>query len=269
MPYIRTKGPTYGCCNICGLQSKLTEDHVPPKGTIRFPRMTLYDIGEILHVKAEKSRKGRNFQQGVKFRSICKACNGDYLGGLYDPELIRFANSISRYLHSLVAVPESSRFSAEPGKILRAVLGHILAIGVERFPRGEMGDFMAELVLNPDMEIPDNLAVYYWVYPFWDQVAIRNFSFLVRFGTSPLVGAVLKFFPLGFLVLWNPEPGLSTSLYKLNDFCIAAGNSVVDIPIRIAGVPPQRFPEAPSDTGITLHGADSYFAGRTTRKRYP
>lgn len=68
MPLIRTKGPKRGLCNICGEHGDLTEDHVPPKGTIKFPRMTLYGIGEVLNAQAEKDRRGRDFQQGVKFR---------------------------------------------------------------------------------------------------------------------------------------------------------------------------------------------------------
>jgi|SRR5690554_522526 len=265
MPLIRTKGPKRGLCNICGEHGDLTEDHVPPKGTIKFPRMTLYGIGEVLNAQAEKDRRGRDFQQGVKFRSICATCNGDYLGGLYDLELKDFANNVGNYLHSLVARPDITRFPVAPGKIIRAVFGHILALGVERIPRGDMGDAMAELVLNPDQEIPDNLHVYYWIYPFWDQVSIRNFGFLVRFGTPPLISSVLKFFPLGFMVLWNPSPDFRTSLYRLNDYCIGAGNSRVDIPLRLTDLPPQRFPEAPGETGVTLHGNDSYFASRLRR----
>tara|TARA_Y100000589_G_C27186225_1_gene642784 strand:+ start:871 stop:1671 length:801 start_codon:yes stop_codon:yes gene_type:complete len=265
MPFIQTKGPKKGLCNICGTHGKLTEDHVPPKGTIKFPRMTLYGIGEVLNAKAEKDRKGRDFQQGVKFRSICSVCNNDYLGGLYDQELKNFANDVGSYLHSLVARPNSTTFPVVPGKIIRAVCGHILALGVERFPRGDMGDAMADLVLNPDKEIPDSLHFYYWVYPFWDQVAIRNFGFLVHTGTPPLVSSVLKFFPLAFMILWEPATDFRSSLVRLNDYCVGAGNNQVDIPFRLTNIPPQRFPEAPGDSGVTLHGSDSYFSSRLRR----
>ncbi len=265
MPFAQTKGPKRGICNICGKHGKLTEDHVPPKGTIKFPRMTLYDIAEVLNVKSEKKRRGRNFQQGVKFRSICAVCNGDYLGGLYDQELKIFANSVGDYLHSLVIRPNRTNFFVAPGKIIRAVCGHILALGIERVPRGDMGDAMADLVLSPEQEIPDCLHVYYWVYPFWDQVAIRNFCFLVRFGTPPLSCSVLKFFPLGFMAVWNPPSEIRTSLLKLNDYCIGTGSEQVNIPLNLSEIPPQRFPEAPGNTGMTLHGSDSYFASRLRR----
>ena len=215
--------------------------------------------------KAEKDRKGRDFQQGVKFRSICSVCNNDYLGGLYDQELKNFANDVGSYLHSLVARPNSTTFPVVPGKIIRAVCGHILALGVERFPRGDMGDAMADLVLNPDKEIPDSLHFYYWVYPFWDQVAIRNFGFLVHTGTPPLVSSVLKFFPLAFMILWEPATDFRSSLVRLNDYCVGAGNNQVDIPFRLTNIPPQRFPEAPGDSGVTLHGSDSYFSSRLRR----
>lgn len=265
MPFIQTKGLKRGLCNICGKHGKLTEDHVPPKGTLKFPRMVLYDIGEVLNTKAEKDRRGREFQRGVKFRSICAKCNGDYLGGLYDQELKEFSNNVGNYLHSLVARPAVTFFSVAPGKVIRAVCGHILAIGVERIPRGDMGDAMANLVLNPHQEIMDDLHVYYWVYPFLDQVAIRNFGFLDRFGTSPIISAVLKFFPLAFMVLWSPPSSFSPPAFRLNDYCVGSGNSQAEIPLSLSEIPPQRFPEAPSDTGMTLHGNDSYFASRLRR----
>lgn len=69
MPLLKTKGPKFGKCNICAEPAKLSEDHVPPKGVIRFPRMQLYNIASSLNAEAAAKQRGRQFQQGVKFRS--------------------------------------------------------------------------------------------------------------------------------------------------------------------------------------------------------
>ncbi|MGM0496207.1 MAG: hypothetical protein ACQERX_06050 [Bacillota bacterium] len=262
MPLLKTKGPKFGRCNICGEEHKLTTDHVPPKGTIKFPKMKLFNIIEALNAKPYQKNKGRDFQQGVKFRSLCKHCNGDLLGGYYDPELIKLANKISNYLSSFVTLPAKTTFSTSPGLIVRAVLGHILAIGVERFPRGEMGDAAAELVLDKDALLPEKLGVYYWIYPYWDQVSIRQFVFKVKLGTPSIVVSLIKFMPIAFMVTWNPDPNFNIPFYNLVDFAVGSGNNMAEIPVNFFNIPSQRYPEAPGDNGIALHGPESYYARR-------
>lgn len=263
MPLLRTMGPKVGKCNICGEIRKLTTDHVPPKGTIKFPKMKLYEITEALHANSGEKRKGRDFQQGVKFRSLCGYCNGDLLGGIYDPALIDLANNISRYLNGLFALPETTTFSASPGLVIRSVLGHVLALGVERFPRGEFGDAAAEIVLDKDAPLPEELGVYYWLYPYWDQVSIRHFSFLVKFGSPPLMVSLLKFMPLAFMVTWKPDPIFRFPFFNMTDFAVGSGNHLAEIPVNFTNLPPQRYPEAPGDHGVTLHGPESYYARRS------
>lgn len=261
MPLLKTKGPKFGKCNICAKQSKLGEDHVPPKGVIRFPKMQLHEMAASLNAEAAAKQKGRKFQQGVKFRSLCQRCNGEILGGIYDPPLIEFCNEISRYLASQMYLPSKTSFIAKPDRIVRAIFGHLLAIGVEQFPRGDLGDAMAKAVLDPSSEIPDSIGVYYWPYPFWDQVSIRGFGFLLKWGAPPLVASVIKFMPLAFMVMWKPGnrfniPHLDMMRYVGEPGCEA------EVPLDLSSVPPQRYPEAPGKEGATLHGEGSYFARR-------
>ena len=260
MPFPKTKGPPNGRCNICGEFGPLTEDHVPPKGTLRFPRMQLYRMADALSVKRSERGQPRNFQRGVKFRTTCKGCNRDVLGRLYDPELVRFSNEIASYLSSRFSLPSVASFQAKPGHIARAVLGHILAIGVERFPRGEMGDAAAEYVLDPSGAIPSKLGIYYWPYPFWDQVAVRGCGWVESFGAPPLVLSLLKFMPLAYMVTWDIPPSFHVPHRNLADLISGSRDKVTQIPVNFTEVPPQRYPEAPDDDGMVLHGQDSFFA---------
>lgn len=259
MPLLKTKGPKFGKCNICAEPAKLSEDHVPPKGVIRFPRMQLYNIASSLNAEAAAKQRGRQFQQGVKFRSLCRRCNGDLLGGKYDPHLINLCNDVSQYMASQVYLPSEARFATKPDRVIRAIFGHLLAIGVEQFPRGDLGDAMAEAVLNPDSSIPSGIGVYYWPYPFWDQVSIRGFGFLLKWGTPPLIASVIKFMPLAFMVMWKPDQRFVIPHLDMMQYVREPG-SEADIPLDLSVVPPQRYPEAPDEKGATLHGDGSYYA---------
>ena len=42
--YVDTRGPKIGHCNICDCYGRLTEDHVPPKGTLKVPQVDLLHI---------------------------------------------------------------------------------------------------------------------------------------------------------------------------------------------------------------------------------
>ncbi|RYY02146.1 MAG: hypothetical protein EOO53_14005 [Gammaproteobacteria bacterium] len=267
MPLPMTKGPTLGKCNICALTNqKLTSDHVPPKGTIKFPRMKLHSIIDFLEAKDGMPQKGREFQQGVKFRTICESCNSNIIGSQYDPALIKLCNDISDYLQSQIVRPTVMSFRAQPDLVARAIAGHILSIGVEHFPRGEMGDALAEFVLNPNSSPPNGLAIHYWLYPYWEQVSIRGAGLLVRFGTPPLVISLIKFTPIAFMITWDADPGFDFPYPNLVDHIPSTPREFADIPLDFRIVPPARYPEAPGGEGVVLHGTESYVATRTKPK---
>lgn len=193
MPYLQTKGPLIGTCNICGETKKLTEDHVPPKGVIKISNVTLSHLATY-----GQTKNSRNFQQGVKFRSLCERCISELLGSLYYPALVSLCNKVTSYLQANIALPSSTTFDCQPSLIIRSILGHILALGVLREPVGERYELAADLVLNPDMIIPNDLKVFYWLYPYQHQVSIRGCGLTPHLGkvNQPLFAAVLKFVPL-------------------------------------------------------------------------
>ena len=73
MQKVITRGPRVGRCNICGKLGNLTEDHVPPKGSITPEKVGVRSLVQTM--KAVDSRIGQLFQNGVKFRTLCSTCN--------------------------------------------------------------------------------------------------------------------------------------------------------------------------------------------------
>ena len=61
---ISTKGPTHGICNICGATGKLTEDHTPPKGSIKITQVELFPIlNHLNNINEKPIEKGRYLQK--------------------------------------------------------------------------------------------------------------------------------------------------------------------------------------------------------------
>lgn len=253
--YVDTRGPKEGYCNICDSFGKLTEDHVPPKGTLRFPQVDLLHIVELL--RAEKpvgKHKSRRMQSGVKFRSLCQRCNNELLGARYDPALIKFSNSVSLLLKGAVVVPEVALVEVTPGAVARSVLGHLLAVGIERRERTPLLQEAIDFFLDDTLPMPAGLDVHYWVYPYRRQIAIRDAGLLLTFKSDPLAFWCLKYFPLAFLLTWN-EKRRRIRLSSLKDYMLNAGMHSVRIPVPLREIVPQSWPEAPTDEGAVFYGA--------------
>ena len=254
--FVNTRGSVAGHCNICGTFGPLTEDHVPPKGTLKVPQVDLFHIIELLSVERPIGKKKyRHLQSGVNFRSLCVSCNSGLLGAKYDPALIHFANSVTLFLKSAIHLPQVAKVQIHPGLVARSVLGHLFAVGLERTERTPLLTSAAEFILDDTRPLPDGIELHYWVYPYRRQVALRDASMLTDFFKSPpIVFWCLKFFPLGFMVTWANEHPEKISLPSLRDYMINAGTHPADIPLYLDRIPDQLWPEAPGDDGALLYG---------------
>jgi hypothetical protein len=257
--FVDTRGPKNGHCNICDALGPLTEDHVPPKGVLKVPQADLFHIIELLSAERPVGKKKRrHMQSGVNFRSLCTRCNSALLGTKYDPAMIEFSNSVTSFLKSALVVPQIAKAEIVPGSVARSVLGHLFAVGIERRERSPLLREAADYFLDDTLPMPEGMEVYYWVYPYPRQVAVRDGALLTDFFKSPpIIFWCLKFFPLGFMITWgnkNPERVL---LPRLRDYTLHSGNHPASVPLQFKPVPHQDWPEAPSDSGAVLYGDGS------------
>jgi hypothetical protein len=61
------------------------------------------------------------------------------------------------------------------------MVGHTLAVGVERPAAGTCGTQLADFVIDPLAPLPPDFEVYCWLFPFRRQIAIRD-AMLIRGG---------------------------------------------------------------------------------------
>ena len=256
MVRIETRGPEIGICNICGLTSRLTDDHIPPKGAPLVGQAYLERLSDTLGATKIRS-EGRIFQRGVKYRSICAACNTKLLGIFYDPTLIDFCKRVHAELPKRVHAPFT--LHVQQNRLFRSVVGHVLAHGLGRHRMGPFSSDKTDYFLDQALSFPRNLRLYCWLYPYKPQVVARGFSsiFDFRFEQESGVYSILKFFPLGWLCSDFDLPAIVASQVirvdqlatdNIDDFC--------DITFSPSNIPPPRWPEAPGKNGATFLHSD-------------
>lgn len=254
--FVNTYGTKVGHCNICDSYGLLTEDHIPPKGTLGIPQANLLHIIELLSAeRPEGKKKKRQMQSGVNFRSLCERCNSSLLGAKYDPELIKFSNSVTLFLKSEITLPEITTITIIPGLVARSVLGHLFALGIERRERTRLLIEAVEFFNDTNRPLPEEIEIYYWVYPYRRQVAVRDGALLSDFLRSPpIVFWCLKYFPLGFIITWGNKELNRIALPRLRNYMLNAGMHPANIPLYLKSIPHQNWPEEPEENGAVLYG---------------
>jgi hypothetical protein len=174
---VETRGPRNGACNICGEVGPLTEDHTPPKGCVRPTEVELLHITYALSASEPKVKRSFS-QNGVKYRTLCGRCNNKLLGHTYDPYLTAFANGTAALLQSSLYLPSLLAVRVRPQAIMRSVLGHIAAQGVDRYKKGPHTEEVRDYILDLSKPLPQALSMYYWAYPHKRQVLVRDASYM-------------------------------------------------------------------------------------------
>ncbi|MBL7203669.1 MAG: hypothetical protein ISS63_04975 [Desulfobacteraceae bacterium] len=230
----------------------MTWDHVPPKGGIELLPVEIDRIASEL-MPGVQAQKPEISHDGLKFRTLCADCNS-LLGQRYDPALNEFAIAVGRFLRTSLHLPELLHLEIRPTAVARAVLGHLLAARLSTVEAFFDPDIRT-IVFDPDMTIPEDLSVFYWVHPYAQQIVFRDalmpkkrggFSDFQRIGT-------LKYFPLGFLVT---DASQYESLDALTHWRKEPSSTTIKIPIRIKEVRDAFWPEAPTPGNFLCFGQE-------------
>jgi hypothetical protein len=249
---ISTRGPKIGNCNICGSYGKLAEDHIPPKGVLKPRQVEIINFTDMLAVP-RPTASSRFSQDGVKYRTLCSECNNLRLGTNYDPALIKLANETKAFLASRLYLPSSTIVQAKSGRVVRSVVGHLLAHGVEQHRTGSAIEELTDYFLDENAIFPKNVRLYHWIYPYNDQIILKGFSISMHFWESFGVCMLLKFFPFSFLFVIDEPPSWRLSFDRLDLGLPKSIDEIARIRLQFNNLPPQRWPECPTDTGMVMH----------------
>lgn len=243
----------------------MTLDHTPPKGCVKPTQVQLRHVVDILSGDPSMN-KGPVSQNGVKYRTLCKRCNNGILGARYDPKLNEFANDLSGLLKTTLTLPSLISITGKPQAILKSVIGHLAAQGVDRYEKGKITDPIRDYIIDESLPLPAIASAYYWVYPYRPQVIIRDAAYSDINSKSTSIFWLLKFFPVAFLIVWGETPKFCRSLYSFERWRSAGSDVSADIPIRLSPSISQNWPEAPTDSSVVAFGQEAIYAINSMRQ---
>lgn len=249
-----TRGAKNGTCNICGEDGKLTEDHTPPKGSVRITQVEMNHIVEILAAEPPGNR-GRVSQNGVKYRTLCHRCNNDLLGLNYDPEFNSFVNQVATLVQSSMSLPTVINITGKPQKIAKSLIGHLMAQRVNGYKKGAHTEPLRDWFLDINAPMPEYMQIVYWAYPYKTQVLARDAVMRELTSEDTAYFWIMKFFPIAFMVLWDNPQGYNFSQRTFDRYRDIGSDEEVEIPINITNLPHERWPEAPDDNRFCAFGS--------------
>lgn len=228
MHYIKNKRNQIDSCNICGQVKELTWDHVPPKSSGNNTEINVNTLYKGLPTENNYQKK---FQNGIKFRSLCRECNSILLSK-YDTAYKEFIEDIKRLMETAITLPQTVQISIEINKVLRAICGHVLAAKNHYDSVNKVDIELRKYVLDEQYKIDSNFKLYYWIYPYKTvcivrDVFVKGYSDKVNFPQKPL--SSLASFPIAFVL--EPETDDSCGLMDLFKFATEDINEIVKIPL--------------------------------------
>jgi hypothetical protein len=253
---IATRGPKFGQCNMCGESGLLTEDHTPPMGCYRPGQVEIQSLVRRVS-QTHPSKKSRFSQNGVKYRTLCHRCNNTLLGANYDPPFNDFVRQASAILRSTLILPRVVSVPGQPQAIMRSLLGHLSAQGVQRYRKGPHTEALRAYMLDTSLPLPAPLRVFYWLYPHQSHVMARDAAYVDLGVGNPFAVWLLKFYPIAFMVTWDGPETLPFPAESFDEWRSVGYSVNADIPIRLNPLPPEYWPEAPTDHSVLAFGREA------------
>jgi hypothetical protein len=248
-----------GLCNICGTAGPLTRDHIFPLSTVKFDRLEVRKLITYLSCEAAQKQVARG---SVDRRTLCETCNSKRLGSRYDPYLKEFGKRVASWVSARfrrdLTLPTSFRVDLKANRVVRAVVGHLLAVEprARQAPlvRAPMPDAMREYFLDETRALPSELEIFCWLYPSDMQVVMRAAG-IGRYGFKHfVVSDFMKAFPLGYWLAMDRHDSISVSLSR-----IPSTKSIEDdhsVELSFKNVPPVDWPENPKGLDMLLANDD-------------
>lgn len=270
---LRFKGDKEGYCNICGGYSRLTRDHIPPQGCVKPTTVELRTLTQYL---SKPNEKPINSQSGLNVLSICGNCNNNLLGAEYDPELIEVSKRVAGILRAQrelsLVVPEKIDLSIKPQRLMRSVIGHILAgkLPIPGQPpiSSPFSDALRNYFLDSSSNLSDKFEVYYWVYPSNKQIVVNSLAVGSTLGEGFIAGScLLKFFPLAFWLVWDKPNSFPINATKISKHKLMDLDETCEIVLNLRNIPYLNYPEFPGEDRYIMCCDDSSFLAQPKKFR--
>jgi len=198
--------PVHGSCHICGVYTKLSFEHVPPRSAFN-NRPILFQAGEDMLRAADPDDVKQIAQRGAGAHTLCPKCNND-TGRWYGGGFAEFAHQAMAVLHHTRGrATLYCSFDLFPLRVFKQVICMFFSINGPSFARANPE--LVNFVLNREAS---GLNPKYGVYGYYNASARGRSSGVaasasLSSGTSTIrVMSEAAFPPLGFLLAFSSEP---------------------------------------------------------------
>ncbi|WP_336065194.1 hypothetical protein [Mesoflavibacter sp. CH_XMU1404-2] len=218
---------TKGICHLCGKNTNLSFEHVPPK--VAFNKNTKYVSVEFEdYIKSRNLLKdipkGKTKQGGIGYNSFCENCN-NFLGANY-------VNPYMKWVNAGIKLLADTEFAAcyfkineiQPLPILKQIVSMFLAINdnlfLDSFPE------LSEFVLNKKQnKLPEKFQIYTYLTRA-ERLRYMHYNVYGNLKTNNIIQcSELAYPPFGYILTFDSHLNRSylrniTSFkdYNLNDF---------------------------------------------------
>ena len=194
-----------GICRLCGKETSLSYEHVPPK--VAFNKNTKFvsvDFEE--YVTAENALKnppkGKTKQGGIGYNSFCVQCNS-YLGSKYVPAYKNWAIGGMQLLNKKeeYGLHGYSIKEIEPLKVIKHIISMFLAINRETFLKSfpELASFLNSPESN---ELPDKYRIFMYLTRA-ERFRYMHYSIYGDFRAGTVKCSEIAFPPYGYVLTFD------------------------------------------------------------------
>jgi hypothetical protein len=196
----------FGLCHICGVYSKLSFEHVPPRAAYNDQRVFEADIQALVKNKWDGQGRphGEWVQRGAGKETLCEKCNND-TGSWYGPAYVSWARQGVELLNrSRGKLSLAYPYTLHPLRALKQVVTMFCsACGPSlqaKFP-----DLPRFIMQKEDRYMPHDLRVFAYLLETSEMHRQAGMTGVIKEGTRH-VFAEIAFPPFGFVLTGDQKP---------------------------------------------------------------
>jgi hypothetical protein len=154
-----SRTPTVGTCHICGQQTKLSFEHVPPEAAFNDQPVLQTAFEDFINSEDPDNIKGKKQQRGLGGRTLCEKCNsqtGHWYGGAY----AKWAHQAMELLLRAKGAPTLVYpFHIFPLRVLKQIVCMFFSVNSSQYQKSNTD--LVRFVLNRDArELPERVRTY-------------------------------------------------------------------------------------------------------------
>jgi len=211
--YIKKKRTEIDYCNICGNFGKMTWDHVPPKAAYNWNSIK---VNTVFSGMPKENIYQKKYQNGIKFRSVCQKCNNELLSK-YDVVYVDFVQKVAGFFEKCDMSNSNVEIEVDVKLLCKGIIGHFLS-AKDFYDEKCTVDVALRKYLLMD-ELPQELKIYYWVYPYKTINIIRDVitaNVLEQRFPKGMI-SVIAAFPIAFMITMDDDSNLLPDLLDYMD----------------------------------------------------